>query len=316
MAGSRSLLRRASALNGRKYTRLARQRFTLASQCEIKGVGLHTGLASRVCLQPAEAALGLHFVRTDLPGAPIIPARASNVSSTLLSTTIMGSDPDASISTVEHLLAAICGANITSCRIEVSAPELPLLDGSASEWTNAIISAGLVEHGGHTGAIELSSIIRVQEKDSWVVARPALATRVTVGIDFPTHSPIGRQWATWAPGKSSNGLPWTNTYSFARTIAPARTFTIDTQVAALREAGLIQGGTLDNALVCDASSWLNGPLRFKNEPARHKLLDLVGDLALLGGRLPMAHIIAYKASHKLHVQLAQKIEAQAAVERN
>jgi UDP-3-O-[3-hydroxymyristoyl] N-acetylglucosamine deacetylase len=127
------------------------------------------------------------------------------------------------------------------------------------------------------------------------MAMPTTELCFTYGIDFP-YGPIGQQWHSWYPDRES----------FAQTIAPARTFGFADQIEQLRQAGLIQGGSLDNALVCDREQWLNPPLRFPNEPVRHKLLDLVGDLSLLGA-LPRAHYVAYKASHKLHLNFAQKL---------
>ena len=167
------------------------------------------------------------------------------------------------------------------------------------------------------------STIQVGDGDSWIVAVPAQSPRLTVGIDFPGHAPIGRQWASWTPtpstasphGEDGSSL----STAFTKEVAPARTFAVAEQLEMLRARNLIQGGSLDNALVCDRLSWLNptpegsaSPLRFDNEPARHKLLDLVGDLALLGGGgLPNAHITAFKAGHQLHVALAEAIALQA-----
>ena len=134
----------------------------------------------------------------------------------------------------------------------------------------------------------------IRDGESFVAALPAPQTRFTYGIDF-AYAAIGNQWHSWSP-----------TENFATDIAPARTFGFAEQIEQLQQAGLIKGGNLENALVCSDRGWVNPPLRFTNEPARHKLLDLVGDLSLLG-QLPAAHIIAYKASHKLHTQLATKL---------
>ena len=144
-------------------------------------------------------------------------------------------------------------------------------------------------------SIAIQQTIVVQEKDSFVAAIPAPETRFTYGIEFP-YDAIGNQWHSWT----------LNRENFATEIAPARTFGFAEEIEQLQQAGLIKGGSLDNALVCSHQGWLNPPLRFTNEPARHKLLDLVGDLSLLG-TFPQAHFIAYKASHKLHIQLAKKI---------
>ena len=129
----------------------------------------------------------------------------------------------------------------------------------------------------------------------FVAALPSTQTLFSYGVDYP-YQPIGRQWYSWNP----------QVEEFKNAIAPARTFGFADQIEQLRSMGLIKGGSLENALVCDREKWLNPPLRFENEPVRHKLLDLIGDLSLLG-KIPQAHYLAYKASHKLHTQLAQKI---------
>lgn len=280
----------------------------LAGGC-ISGVGLHSGLAARVRLRPAPPGAGITFVRTDLAGEPSVAARHWAVTDTTLSTTL--GEGAASVATVEHLMAALCGSNVHDCRVEVDAPELPLLDGSAEPWLRVISEAGVAQGsaGGAAPAapVRIRAPVRVEEGASWAFALPAASARLTVGIEFERHAPIGRQWASWAAdGAGSSGVG-----SFAEEVAPARTFALHEQIAALREAGLIRGGTLENALVCDGSRWLNGPLRFANEPARHKLLDLMGDLALLGGGLPATHVVAFRASHRLHVRLAQAIAAAA-----
>jgi UDP-3-O-[3-hydroxymyristoyl] N-acetylglucosamine deacetylase len=141
----------------------------------------------------------------------------------------------------------------------------------------------------------LKEPVSVHQEDAFVAALPASTTRFTYGIDFDNPS-IGNQWYSWTPEQES----------FAEAIAPARTFALAYQIDHLRNRGLIKGGSLENALVCGDQGWLNPPLRFSNEPVRHKLLDLVGDLSLLG-IFPVAHFLAYKASHNLHIQLAKKL---------
>ncbi|XZN91298.1 MAG: UDP-3-O-acyl-N-acetylglucosamine deacetylase [Microcoleus sp.] len=268
---------------------------TLASEFELSGVGLHSGEQTRVRVLPAAVGEGRYFVRTDLPGAPIIPATVEAVSQTALSTELTGTG-DAQIRTVEHLLAALAGMGADNARIEVDGPEVPLLDGSALVWVEAIATAGLVAQElvhpvENTQLSPIENPVWVRHGDAFVAALPAAETRFSYGIDFE-ESAIGNQWYSWSP----------ETESFASAIAPARTFGLARQVDQLRQAGLIKGGSLENALVCDRSGWLNPPLRFTNEPVRHKILDLVGDLSLLG-TWPTAHYLAYKASHNLHVQL-------------
>jgi UDP-3-O-[3-hydroxymyristoyl] N-acetylglucosamine deacetylase len=275
---------------------------TLASTLELSGVGLHSGATTTVRILPASPGDGRYFVRVDLPGQPIIPARLDVVSQTLLSTRL-GWDA-VSISTVEHLLAALAGMGVDDARIEIDGPEVPLLDGSAQGWVEAIrLTAGC----GHAPAQlsvrkpltadnpPLTQPIWVYQGDAFVAALPSPELRFTYGIDFDLPA-IGNQWYSWSPSRES----------FVDAIAPARTFGLLHQIDELRAKGLIKGGSLDNALVCGPDGWINPPLRFPNEPVRHKILDLVGDLSLLGN-FPIAHFMAYKASHTLHIQLAQKI---------
>ncbi|HEY9873475.1 MAG TPA: UDP-3-O-acyl-N-acetylglucosamine deacetylase [Candidatus Obscuribacterales bacterium] len=284
----------------------------LASAFELSGVGLHTGVVTQVRVKPAISGEGRYFVRVDLPDSPVIPARIESVSQTTLSTELAAGD--AHVRTVEHLLAALAGMGVDDARIEIDGPELPLLDGSARLWAEAIRSqltmispedpiASTITKVNPVAAsapsqrhhVVLQQPIWVHKGDAFVAAIPSPTTVFTYGIDFDTPA-IGKQWHTWTP----------QTESFEEAIAPARTFTLAEQIDFLRNAGLIKGGSLDNALVCDANGWLNPPLRFSNEPVRHKLLDLVGDLSLLGA-FPQAHFLAYKASHNLHIQLAQEL---------
>ena len=269
---------------------------TIAAEFEMSGVGLHLGKKATVRVKPERSGRGRYFVRTDLPHAPIIPARVEAVGQTTLSTELQAES--AKVRTVEHLLASLAACGIDDARIEIDGEEVPLLDGSAKNWCTAIAAVGVVAHPERTAkraAIALQEPIWIREGDSFVAALPAPETRLTCGIDFP-YEAIGNQWHSWNPARES----------FVTEIAPARTFGFAEQIAQLKQAGLIQGGSLANALVCSDRGWINPPLRFTNEPARHKLLDLVGDLSLLG-QLPIAHAIAYKASHKLHIQLAAKL---------
>jgi UDP-3-O-[3-hydroxymyristoyl] N-acetylglucosamine deacetylase len=187
---------------------------------------------------------------------------------------------------------------VDNAEIEIDGPEVPLMDGSAQIWVEQIQRAGLVEQAQSRSSWRLAEPIWVQEQDAFVVGFPAEQIQLSYEINFPDFGPIGRQWY---------GLEL-NSERFSQEIAPARTFGLASQVEELRTLGLIKGGTLDNALVCNQNQWLNPPLRFDQEPVRHKLLDLIGDLSLLG-QIPKAHILAHKASHKLHVAFAQKIQA-------
>jgi UDP-3-O-[3-hydroxymyristoyl] N-acetylglucosamine deacetylase len=266
---------------------------TLATGFERSGVGLHSGLSTHVRVLPAAVGEGRYFVRVDQAGAPKIPANIAGVSQTLLSTELRNGE--ASVRTVEHLLAALAGMGVDNARIEIDGAEVPLLDGSAQEWVEAIAHSGLVAQSDPRPVCTLKEPIWVHQGDAFVAALPAPALRFTYGIDFDLPA-IGNQWYSWTPAQES----------FAEAIAPARTFGLAHQIEQLRQNGLIKGGSLENALVCGTEGWLNPPLRFSNEPVRHKLLDLVGDLSLLG-IFPLVHVLAYKASHSLHTQLARLV---------
>lgn len=275
---------------------------TVTEAFSCSGVGLHSGLLTTVRVLPADSGKGRYFVRVDLPKQPMIPVQLESVLSTTLSTELGTSE--ARVRTVEHLLAALTAMGINNARIEIDGAEVPLLDGSAKNWVEAIAAVGcqtLEDNPQTSEPLKITQIISVQQGDGFVTAFPSSETRFTYGIDFPA-SAIGNQWYSWCPHEQS----------FAEEIAPARTFTLEEQVEQLRKAGLIKGGSLENAIVCGQSGWLNPPLRYANEPVRHKILDLVGDLSLLG-QIPQAHYLAYKAGHYLHLQLVQKILAEARI---
>lgn len=266
---------------------------TLAEGFERSGVGLHSGITTTVRVLPAAAGSGRYFVRVDQPSSPIIPATVHAVSQTMLSTELRSGE--AQVRTVEHLLAALSGMGIDNARIEIDGAEVPLLDGSALPWVEAIRQVGGVLQSIDRPPLHLAEPIWVQQGDAFVAALPAKTLQFTYGIEFDL-SAIGKQWYSWSPEQEC----------FATTIAPARTFGLAHQIEHLQQQGLIKGGSLENALVCDRQGWLNPPLRFLDEPVRHKLLDLLGDLSLLGV-LPCMHVLAYKASHHLHTQLALRL---------
>lgn len=264
---------------------------TLGAELTRSGIGLHSGAAAQVRICPAPVGTGRYFARVDLPDAPVIPAAIESVAQTTLSTELAMAG--VSVRTVEHLLAALAGMGIDNARIEIDGAEVPLLDGSAQAWVEAIATAGVTTQAAARPVWRLTEPVWVHQGDAFVAALPAPELRWSYGIEFDLPA-IGKQWHTWSPDEEA----------FAKAIAPARTFGLAHQIEPLRQAGLIKGGSLDNALVCGAEGWLNPPLRFSNEPVRHKLLDLVGDLSLLGA-FPTAHVLAYKASHQLHTQLAR-----------
>jgi UDP-3-O-[3-hydroxymyristoyl] N-acetylglucosamine deacetylase len=274
---------------------------TLAQSFQLSGVGLHSGDRVQVRVMPEQPGVGRYFVRVDLPNAPDIPAQVDAVGETMLSTELAVGD--AKVRTVEHLLAALVGMGVDNARIEIDGAEAPLLDGSAVEWAAAIAQAGTAPQASLQSNWSLAEPVWIRDGDAFVAAIPAPELRFTYGIDFDLAA-IGNQWYSWAPPPARDSRQAT----FLQDIAPARTFGLAHQIDYLRSQGLIKGGSLDNALVCGANGWINPPLRFLNEPVRHKLLDLVGDLSLVR-TIPTAHFVAYKASHSLHTRLARSLNA-------
>jgi UDP-3-O-[3-hydroxymyristoyl] N-acetylglucosamine deacetylase len=284
----------APAVQERNAALSAGQQHTLKTGFECSGIGLHTGVSTCVRVLPAEVDRGRYFVRLDLAASDDsaeIPARIQAVKQTTLSTEL--AQGAARVRTVEHLLAALVGLGIDNARIELDGPEVPILDGSAQVWVEAITQVGWMAQSMPRSIHCLNQSVLVQQGDAFAIALPASETRFTYGVDYDLPA-IGRQWCTFQLAE------------FVQEVAPARTFGFAAQVEQLRASGLIKGGSLENALVCASEGWLNPPLRFADEPVRHKLLDLIGDLSLLG-TLPQAHILAYKASHTLHTQLAQRL---------
>jgi UDP-3-O-[3-hydroxymyristoyl] N-acetylglucosamine deacetylase len=251
-------------------------------------VGLHSGQQSQVRLQPSERP-GYWVGWLDAPELPLIRLAPDQVSDTQLCTALRLDQRR--LATVEHLLAALAGTGVTQAEILVSGEEIPLLDGSALPWVEALGEAGLQALPYDSAALELELPLTVSSGVSFATALPHAGLRVGAAIEF-ADAAIGRQLFSLDLSPST----------FVEQIAPARTFGLRSQVDQLLAAGLIRGGCLENALVCDGDSWLNPPLRFVEEPVRHKILDLLGDLALIG--LPRAQVFAYRGSHGLHTSLA------------
>ncbi|WP_295475980.1 UDP-3-O-acyl-N-acetylglucosamine deacetylase [Synechococcus sp. UW140] len=262
--------------------------FGLSSAVERRGIGLHSGEKCTLRLRPGAAA-GFRVGWIDRPNDPPQLLDPSLVQDTRLCTALrLG---DRKVATVEHLLAALAGTGITQAELWLDSEEVPLLDGSALPWVEAIAEAGMEDLGPRPPLPPLLQPITLQQGNSFVAALPSTELLLTAAIEFP-QAAIGRQLFSLVLTPEA----------FVTQIAPARTFGFRDQVDKLLAAGLIKGGALDNALVCDGENWLNPPLRFIDEPVRHKLLDLIGDLALVG--LPQAQVMAFRGSHFLHTQLA------------
>ena len=262
--------------------------WTIQDPVERRGVGLHGGLETTVRLQSSERP-GFWVGWLDAPQLPLCRLTPSQVSDTRLCTALQLDQRR--LATVEHLLAALAGTGVTQAEILVNGEEIPLLDGSALPWVQALAEAGLQALPGSSGGLELDAPITVCSGTSFATALPHAGLRLGAAIEF-ADAAIGRQLFSLDLSPTS----------FVEQIAPARTFGLRSQVDQLRSAGLIRGGCLENALVCDGDQWLNPPLRFVEEPVRHKILDLLGDLALVG--LPRAQVFAYRGSHGLHTSMA------------
>lgn len=273
---------------------MAQQR-TLARPVEYEGVGVHSGERVRARLCPARADEGLRFVRVDLDDAPEIPVSVDNVvaESLLRQTTLAAPGrPEARVATVEHILATLAGMGVDNCRVEIDGPEAPLRDGSAAELAEAVAEAGVVEVDAERAVARLENAVAFQDGDVEMSAMPSEHLRLTFILDYP-DTMIGQQTLSLVVTPKV----------FQNEIAPARTFCLRHEIEFLRSKGLIKGGSLDMALVVDGDELMNEDktLRFEDEFVRHKILDLLGDLTLLGRPL-RAHVIAVKSGHASHAK--------------
>jgi UDP-3-O-[3-hydroxymyristoyl] N-acetylglucosamine deacetylase len=269
------------------------KRQTLASAVTIDGVGLHSGRPVRMRLVPAPAGTGIVFVREDAGGVEI-PATLDHAGPSFYATVIR--EGEQTVSTIEHLMAALYALLVDDLRVELDGPEVPILDGSSKPFVDLILRTGRVELDARRDYMTLVRPIAVTLEDKRIAAYPCREYRVTYAIEFD-HPVLGYQ-------ELSASL-WGEA-AFAEKLAPARTFTFESEVEALRRNGLALGGSLDNAVVLGEKGALNPDLRFPDEFVRHKMLDLTGDLSLLGHPL-RAHVVAYRAGHDLHARLARRI---------
>jgi UDP-3-O-[3-hydroxymyristoyl] N-acetylglucosamine deacetylase len=262
---------------------------TIASAVTLDGIGLHTGRAARMTLRPAPADAGITFQRTDRAGRAI-PAALGSVTGTAGCVALGGAD---GVATVEHLLSAAVSLGADNLAVDVDGPELPGFDGSALPFVRALHQAGACVLDAPRHALMVREPVSVEDGDAWAVALPArqfsAAYVVTLGAG------LGDQAATYDEGR----------LAYEETIAPARTWGYQRDAEALRARGMALGATLDNTLVIGDDGFLNPP-RFPNEAARHKLLDLVGDLALLG-RPICGRVVVVRGGHRLHVALARAL---------
>lgn len=272
-----------------------RKQRTLKKTVSFSGIGIHTGqqVALRFC--PAKPGTGLMFKRVDLPGQPLIPATVEYVTDTARSTSI--GIKDIRIHTVEHVLAAIKAYNIHNLCIEISNIEPPIGNGSSDVFVEMIEDAGIVEQDSTVPIVKIQEPVYWSEKDIQLVALPYDGYRISYTLSYPGSPFLQAQF------HSVEITP----ENFKNEISPCRTFSLYKEISTLIDRGLIKGGSLDNAVIIKEDAIISkGGLFFPNEMARHKLLDLIGDLSLVGFDFH-AHIIAIRSGHPSNFEFAKKI---------
>ncbi len=267
---------------------------TIAKGISCTGIGLHSGMPVQLALLPARASSGIVFLRTDLDPVVEISVRSRSVSSTRYATTL--GNGDASVGTVEHLLAALYGLEIDNVRVEVTGPELPILDGSASSYVYLIRSVGIFTQSKPASVLRVRSPIVVRDGARYISIEPARGLRISYAVEFD-HPSIGRQEFQMDADPQQ----------FEREVSAARTFGFLNELNGLRKSGFARGGSLENVVVLDDDGVMNASgLRWPNEFVRHKVLDLFGDLAMLGVRL-QGHVRVERGGHSIHQKLVSEI---------
>jgi UDP-3-O-[3-hydroxymyristoyl] N-acetylglucosamine deacetylase len=266
---------------------------TIAAPIEFSGIGLHTGEQATVRILPAPAGKGIVFRRVDLDGFEL-RADVASVARVAYATTLMSHG--VWISTVEHLLSALYGVGIDNAYVELDNFEVPILDGSALSYTRAIASAGVLQQKRPRQYIRITKEFILEEDGKIIGIYPCDTFRIKYDIDF-NHPLIGKQ-------SLDLELSWA---TYANLIAPARTFGFRHEVAKLQANGLVRGGSLDNAIVLTETGMLNDTsLRFPDEFVRHKVLDLLGDFALIGQPV-LGRLVAHRAGHALHTRFVAEL---------
>jgi UDP-3-O-[3-hydroxymyristoyl] N-acetylglucosamine deacetylase len=269
---------------------------TLSRPVSVSGIGLHSGAPARATLRPAAPGAGVAFLRTDLPGRPRIPALWDRAVQGPLATRLV--EGQASVSTVEHLMAALAGSGVHNALVEIHGPEVPILDGSAAPWVRAILQAGTAEQDAPLRVLRVLEPVEVRDGAALARLEPASAPSLRFAIDFPDEA-IGRQ---------DMDLPLANG-AFVRELSDSRTFCSLRDVEAMRARGLALGGTFSNAVVVDGARVLTpGGLRHPDEAVRHKMLDAVGDLGLAGGPV-VGRFVGVRAGHAMTNRLLRALFA-------
>ena len=268
---------------------------TLKTEISYTGIGLHSGREVHATLKPAPEDTGIVFVRTDLPGAPQIHAKAENVTSTLRATTV--EEDGHKVFTIEHLMSAFHAHRIDNAYVELDSEEPPVADGASLVFFELMAKAGIAEQAKDRKEIVIDKVYRIDDEKTgrFVMVLPYDGFRVSFTSLNP-HKLIGVQYEDFHIDEAV----------YHKEIAPARTIAYEKEIQALREMGLGLGGSLENVILYNDEGWLN-PLHFEDELVRHKILDVIGDLRLAG--IIRGHVIAAASGHALNTQLAKEIAA-------
>lgn len=272
---------------------MKRNQHTIGKYVTYKGLGLHSGMPVTMTMHPAAPGTGIIFKRSDLPGGPEVPAQSRYITNTLRATTL--EKGEAKVFTVEHVLSALYALQIDNCVIEMDSPEPPVGDGSAKTFCDMVEEAGIETQDEMIPILALDTSAAVYEDNKFITALPYDGLRITFTSINP-HPLLGTQMRDVVIDHDS----------YMKEIAPARTIGFTWELEAMRKMGLGKGGTLENAVVYSETECLS-QLRFPDELVRHKILDILGDISLVG---PLhAHIIAVLGSHKLNAELSEKLQA-------
>lgn len=272
---------------------MKRNQHTIGKDVTYKGLGLHSGMPVTMTMHPAAPGTGIIFKRSDLPGGPEVPAQSRYITNTLRATTL--EKGEAKVFTVEHVLSALYALQIDNCVIEMDSPEPPVGDGSAKTFCDMVEEAGIETQDEMIPILALDTSAAVYEDNKFITALPYDGLRITFTSINP-HPFLGTQMRDVVIDHDS----------YMKEIAPARTIGFTWELEAMRKMGLGKGGTLENAVVYSETECLS-QLRFPDELVRHKILDILGDISLVG---PLhAHIIAVLGSHKLNAELSEKLQA-------
>ena len=272
---------------------MKRNQHTIGKDVTYKGLGLHSGMPVTMTMHPPAPGTGIIFKRSDLPGGPEVPAQSRYITNTLRATTL--EKGEAKVFTVEHVLSALYALQIDNCVIEMDSPEPPVGDGSAKTFCDMVEEAGIETQDEMIPILTLDTSAAVYEDNKFITALPYDGLRITFTSINP-HPLLGTQMRDVVIDHDS----------YMKEIAPARTIGFTWELEAMRKMGLGKGGTLENAVVYSETECLS-QLRFPDELVRHKILDILGDISLVG---PLhAHIIAVLGSHKLNAELSEKLQA-------